>query len=142
MNALVLALLLQQVAVSPRVMVAGAQTYSWKNGTRTFELFPSETLVAEYHPVEASVTAIEPTAILLVNRPTMRIWKVQSAVLTLQKLESLRPVFHDVAPETGRLRVPVGLVCGTSRFDAPWLEVLEKSGTKCVPDFWYVPTLR
>ena len=131
-------LLLAVLAQSPAV-------HTFRDARRSYTLYESPTLVAEPRPSDATraaVLALDPLATVTLERPTMRLWKVRDAAAVRAKLGALRPVFHDVASGAGRLRVPLGLVCGGQRVEAAWDEVLARSGAECLPDFWYVPVLR
>jgi len=141
MHALLLLSLLSQVTVAPAPLIKRA----WNDGQRSHALYESTSFVAEPAPsdaMRAELLASDPTAALRVDRPTMRIWKVRDAAATRARHPTLRPVFHDLSSGAGRMRVPVGLVCDGVRSAAPWLEVLERSSAKCLPDFWYPPVLR
>lgn len=128
--------------VAPGV-VAPWTTFS--DGKRSYKLYESAVLIAEPSPSEevaAQIRANDVTATVVLERPTMRIWKVLDAKAMRSKVSALRPAFHDVASGGGRYRVPMGLVCGGVRRAADWAEVLSQSGASCLPDFWYPPTLR
>ncbi len=147
MNALLLCLLSQVATSTPAaVPTVSPVMRTFSDGKRSYKLYESMTLVAEPSPTEGrkqSLRALDPSATVLVERPTMRIWKVRDAAALRSKLDTLRPVFHDVASGAGRFRVPLGLVCNGESVTATWLEVLERSGgAGCLPDFWYPPVLR
>ena len=102
-------------------------------------------LVAEPSPTperHAVLLALEASATIVVDRPTMRVWKVRDAGALRAKVAELRPVFHDSPALIGRIRVPLGLVCAGERSAAPWLEVLRRSDGACLPDFWYPPVAK
>lgn len=144
MSTFLLLSVLAQVVVAPPVVKVEPTQRAFSDGRRSYPLFESVTLVAEQAPStqgREAVLAADPSATISLERPTMRIWKVRDAAAVRAKVAALRPVFHDV-PGAGRYRVPVGLVCGGERRAAPWLEVLERSGAECLPDFWYPPVLR
>ncbi|MFZ5438570.1 MAG: hypothetical protein ACOZQL_01110 [Myxococcota bacterium] len=148
MSTLLSLLVLAQVvpvggAGAPKAAEPVARTFS--DGRRSYTLYEGLTLVAEPSPSSAgreAVLAVDPSATVALERPTMRIWKVRDAAAVRARVVSLRPVFHDVPSGAGRYRVPMGLVCGGERRAAAWLEVLERSGAGCLPDFWYPPVLR
>lgn len=148
---LLLSVLAQAPAVSPSGAEPNVPLTPWKtfsDGKRSYKLYESVVLVAE--PISAGaadelasqVRAADATATVVLERPTMRIWKVLDAKAVRAKVPGLRPAFHDVASGGGRYRVPMGLVCGGVRRAADWQEVLSQSGASCLPDFWYPPTLR
>lgn len=127
------------------VQAATPKPFTWSDGQRSYKLWKSATLVAEPSPTPAlreAIAAAEPKAELVVDRPTMRVWKVTDAEAVLAKVVALRPVFHDAQRGAGRMRVPLALVCGNERVIKPWAEVLSGSGGACLPDFWYAPVLR
>lgn len=144
MNSVLLLTVLAQVATAP---VAPAKTPStpltWSDGKRTFKLYESQVLVAEPKPTDAGRDALlKLGATLVIDRPTMRVWKVSDAIAVRNSLPELRPVLHDSKALMGRYRVPLALVCDGKRVEKPWLEVLEGSGGECLPDFWYPPVMR
>ena len=123
--------------------LAQAPSYTWSDGTRSHTLWESPVLVAEPSPTGARAEALRALgASLLVDRATMRVWKVKDAAAVRAKFDELRPVFHDSRSGVGRYRVPLALVCGSERRELPWLEVLKGSGGACLPDFWYPPVLK
>jgi hypothetical protein len=132
------------VVPAPQPQVTPAfRTFS--DGKRSYKLYESLVLVAEPRPSDATaakVRELDATATVVLERPTMRVWKVRDAKAVRAAIATLRPAFHDVSTGGGRYRVPLGLVCDGVRRDAEWLEVLERSGAGCLPDFWYPPTLR
>jgi hypothetical protein len=147
MQTLLLLSLLAQVPSTPvPAPVTPERTpYTWSDGKRTYTLWESSQLIAEPVPTaerRAALLAFEPTAVLIVDRPTMRVWKVRDAAAARAKVSDLRPVFHDQRAGVGRFRVPLGLVCDGQRSAAPWLEVLQRSNGACLPDFWYPPVLK
>jgi hypothetical protein len=144
MNSVLLLAVLAQVATSPSVPAPGAPAvYSFSDGKRSYKLFESQVLVAEPSPNETRAAVLaESGAVLVLDKPTMRVWKVRDAAAVRKQLTELRPVFHDSRALIGRYRVPLALVCDGKRVEKPWLEVLEGSGGACVPDFWYPPVLR
>lgn len=146
MSTLLLFVLAQvATAPTPKVSAPAPTERSFSDGRRSYRLYESVTLVAEPSPSLAgreAVLAVEPPATVALERPTMRVWKVRDAAAVRARVSSLRPVFHDVPGGVGRYRVPMGLVCGGERRAADWLEVLERSGAECLPDFWYPPVLR
>lgn len=144
---LLLAVLSQVAAPSSGATVPPPERapVTWSDGQRTYKLWESAQLVAEPLPTEAgraALLALEPGAVLKVDRPTMRVWKVRDAAALRSRLASLLPVFHDARSGVGRMRVPLGLVCEGVRSAAPWQEVLARSGAACLPDFWYAPVLK
>lgn len=143
---LLLSLLAQVPSATPPVFTPAERTpYTWSDGRRTYQLWESAQLIAEPVPTaerRAALLALEPTAVLVVDRPTMRVWKVRDAAAARAKVSELRPVFHDQRSGVGRFRVPLGLVCDGQRSAAPWLEVLRRSDGACLPDFWYPPVLK
>ena len=130
--------------------LAQAPSYTWSDGTRSHTLWESPVLVAEPSPTGARAEALGALgATLVVDRATMRIWKVTDAAAVRTRVAELRPVFHDSRSGVGRYRVPLALVCAPRRRDQkserrelPWLEVLKESGGACLPDFWYLPVLK
>ncbi len=144
MNSVLLLTVLAQVATAP---LAPAKTPSapltWSDGKRTFKLYESQVLVAEPRPTDAGrESLLKLGATLVIDRPTMRVWKVTDALAVRALLPELRPVLHDSKALIGRYRVPLALVCNGERVEKPWREVLEGSGASCLPDFWYPPVLR
>lgn len=143
---LLLAVLAQQPSLAPAAPTPPERTpYRWSDGKRSHLLWESAQLVAEPAPTLArreALLALEPGAVLVIDRPTMRVWKVRDAAAVRAKVAELRPVFHDQASGVGRYRVPLGLVCAGERHSAPWLEVLQRSDGACLPDFWYPPVLK
>lgn len=134
-----------QVVVTPGPASTAPAFRTFSDGKRSFKLYESAVLVAEPKPsdvVAARVRELDANAVVVLERPTMRVWKVRDAKTVRAAVATLRPAFHDVADGGGRYRVPMGLVCDGVRRDAEWLEVLERSGASCLPDFWYPPTLR
>ena len=124
-------------------VMAQAPSYTWRDGTRAHTLWMSPVLVAEPSPTGARAETLKALgATLLVDRATMRVWKVIDAEAVRTKVAELRPVFHDSRAGVGRYRVPLALVCSGERRVLPWLEVLEGSGGACLPDFWYPPVLK
>jgi hypothetical protein len=147
MQTLLLLSLLAQVPSAPAPLVTPAERppYMWSDGQRTYKLWESAQLIAEPAPTaerRAALLAFEPAAVLVVDRPTLRVWKVRDAAAARAKVSDLRPVFHDQRSGVGRFRVPLGLVCDGQRTAAPWLEVLQRSNGACLPDFWYPPVLK
>ena len=147
MSTLLLLSLLTQVQAGggPVGPVVTPVQHSFSDGTRSYKLYESATLVAESKPTDAqrdAVLAADASAMVVLVKPTMRIWKVQHAARVREAVASLRPVFHDISSGGGRMRVPLGLVCGSEYVSAPWQDVLSKSGASCLPDFWYAPVLR
>lgn len=146
MQTLLLLAVLSQVATTPSVTLPVERPpFTFSDGQRTYKLWDSATLIAEPSPtpaLRAAILAAEPKAEVVVDLPTMRVWKVRDAVALRTKLKDLRPVFHDTRAGTGRFRVPLALVCGDQRVIKPWAEVLSGSGGACLPDFWYPPVLR
>lgn len=116
---------------------------TFSDGKRSYKLWESPVLVAEPAPTSARGEALLALgAILVVERPTMRVWKVRDAKAVRAQVAELRPVFHDTQAGLGRFRVPLALVCDGKRLVKPWFEVLEGSGGACLPDFWYPPVLK
>jgi hypothetical protein len=145
MNTFLLLSVLAQVT-SPRatgVVAVERAPLNWSDGRRSYKLWESPVLVAEPGPTEARGAVLRSLgATLVVDRPTMRVWKVTDAPAVRAKVPELRAVLHDNRQNTGRYRVPLALVCRGERLIKPWLEVLEASGADCLPDFWYLPVLR
>lgn len=140
---LLLSLLSQVMAPRPAPLPPQRAPYTWSDGHRTYQLWESAQLVAEPGPTPARRDALLALgAVLVVDRPTMRVWKVSDAAAVCAKVAELRPVFHDLPSGVGRYRVPLGLVCAGQRSAAPWLEVLQRSSGACLPDFWYPPVLK
>lgn len=144
MNSVLLLAVLSQVVTSPAAPAPGAAApYSFSDGKRSYKLYESLVLVAEPSPTPARGDLLrELGATLVIDKPTMRIWKVRDAAAARKQLAELRPVFHDSRALIGRYRVPLALVCDGARVEKPWLEVLEGSGARCLPDFWYPPVLK
>lgn len=146
MQTLLLLSLLAQVRVAPATTPSSPiepSPFTWSDGQRSYKLWESPSLIAEPSPTAArrdALLALDAT--LVVDRPTMRVWKVRDAAALRAKFPELRPVFHDNRAGVGRYRVPLALVCAGQRRDAPWREVLEGSSAACLPDFWYPPVLR
>jgi hypothetical protein len=116
---------------------------TWSDGKRSYDLYESRVLVAEPKPTETGKAALlELGARLVIELPTMRVWKVDDAPATRARLAGLRPVLHDNKALSGRYRVPLALVCDGERLEKPWREVLEGSNARCLPDFWYRPVLK
>jgi len=141
---LLLCVLSQVIAPQPAPAAAVERApYTWSDGHRSYKLWESVQLVAEPGPTPAHRDALlAQGGVLVVDRPTMRVWKVTDARAARARFAELRPVFHDVPALVGRFRVPMGLVCNGQRVDAPWLEVLQRSDGTCLPDFWYPPVLK
>ena len=141
---LVLAVLAQIASTPPAAAIEPERTpFTFNDGERIHKLWESPVLVAEPAPTAARSEALRALgAVLIVDRPTMRVWKVSDASVVRTKVPDLRPVFHDNRSGVGRLRVPLALVCDGQRTVKPWLEVLEGSGGACLPDFWYQPVLK
>ena len=146
MQILLLVSVLSQVPLAPLpVRPVERAPHTWSDGKRSYKLWESPVLIAEPSPTSArrdALLALEPAATLVVDRPTMRVWKVRDAAAVRARLAELRPVFHDSSSGAGRYRVPLALVCDGQRTELPWLEVLERSGGACLPDFWYPPVLK
>ena len=145
MQSLLLLAVLSQVTTPQVTLPVERQPFTFSDGQRTYKLWDSATLIAEPSPtpaLRAAILAAEPNAELVVDRPTMRVWKVRDAAALRGKLAELRPVFHDSRSGAGRFRVPLALVCAGQRVIKPWAEVLSGSGGACLPDFWYPPVLR
>lgn len=139
---LLLSVLAQVPAVQPSRPMERAP-FTWTDGKRSYQLWESAVLIAEPAPGAArrdALLALE--AVVVIDRPTMRVWKVRDVAMMKTKFPELRPVFHDNRAGVGRYRVPLGLVCAGQRRDAPWREVLEASSAECLPDFWYPPVLK
>lgn len=140
-TALLLAVLAQVVTPSSPAVPPPAPL-TWSDGQRRFKLYESARHVAEPSPRSATRDALlrlEPSATVLVETPTMRVWKVGDAKALRAQRPELLPVLHDVPAGVGRLRVPLALVCEGRREVLPWREVLSRSGAECLPDFWYAP---
>jgi hypothetical protein len=146
MNSVLLLAVLAQVATSSpssSPQPGAPQLYSWSDGKRSYKLYESFVLVAEPSPDATRGDMLkELGATVVVDRPTMRIWKVSDAAAVRKQFADLRPVFHDSRALMGRYRVPLALVCGGKRVEKSWLEVLQQSSAECLPDFWYPPVLR
>ncbi len=147
MQTLLLLAVLAQTAATPANQAVQLELertpFTFSDGERTYKLWESPVLVAEPAPTDARRQALLALgAVLVVDRPTMRVWKMSDALAVRTKVAELRPVFHDTRAGVGRFRVPLALVCDGKRTVKPWLEVLEGSGGACLPDFWYLPVLR
>ena len=145
MNTFLLLSVLAQVTSSPAAPVVAAERapHTWSDGKRSYKLWESPVLVAEPGPAEARAEVLRALgATLVVESPTMRVWKVNDALAVRAKVPELRAVLHDNRQNSGRYRVPLALVCRGERVLKAWLEVLEGSGADCLPDFWYPPVLR
>lgn len=141
-TALLLAVLAQVLAPQPPATVPSPGALTWSDGQRRFKLYESARHVAEPAPSDTQREALlrlEPTATVLVDTPTMRVWRVPDAKALRAKWPVLLPVLHDVPAGVGRLRVPLALVCDGRREVLPWRDVLARSGAACLPDFWYPP---
>lgn len=135
--------LLAQVQVAPVTSPLEPVPFTWSDGQRSYKLWESPVLIAEPSPTPArrdALLALE--AVVVIDRPTMRVWKVRDLTAVKTRFPELRPVFHDNRAGVGRYRVPLGLVCAGQRREAPWREVLEGSSGVCLPDFWYPPVLK
>lgn len=148
MHALLLLTLLSQaptqtggVVVSPQVPAR-----SFSDGERQYTVYESQRFVAEAAPSDEfakQLRALDPQATVKLSKPTMRIWQVSNPAKLRVALPALKPVFHDLSNGSGRMRVPVGLVCGGQKQSpASWEEVFSRSGSECLPDFWYPPHVR
>lgn len=143
MNTFLLLAVLAQVVAPQMAAQPELTSYSWSDGKRSFKLYESPVLVAEPAPTAGRRDALLAAgASLVVDRPTMRVWKVGDARAVRGQVADLRPVFHDSRAGIGRYRVPLALVCDGHRTEKPWLEVLQGSGGGCLPDFWYPPVLK
>lgn len=144
MQTLLLLMLSQAPTISPPPRVPAVRApYTWSDGQRSYKLWESLVLVAEPSPTAAGKKALLALgASLVVDRPTMRVWKVTDAAGARAAVAELRPVFHDSPAGMGRYRVPLAVVCDGERTVKPWLEVLEGSTGACLPDFWYLPVLK
>ena len=143
MQTLLLLSLLAQVRVAPAPPPVEPAQFTWSDGKRSYKLWESAVLIAEPKPTaERGAALVALAAIVVVDRPTMRVWKVADAAALRTKFSELRPVFHDNRAGVGRYRVPLGLVCAGQRRDAPWREVLEGSSGACLPYFWYPPVMK
>lgn len=134
--------MLSQVPAEPRPpAVTSEHRVSWSDGTRSHLLFESAFQLAERSPTEAMkarVLAIDPSAVVLLQTATMRIWSVGDAARVSRSITSLRPVLHDIAPETGNWKVALSLVCHGEERPMSSRDVLSRSGTDgCLPNFWY-----
>ena len=117
---LLLSVLSQVIAPHAGTTVVERAPYTWSDGHRSYKLWESVQLVAEPEPTAARKDVLlAQGAVLVVDRPTMRVWKVTDAPAVRTQFAELRPVFHDVPALVGRFRVPVGLVfqslCGSQK---------------------------
>ncbi|MDP1823393.1 MAG: hypothetical protein Q8L48_09130 [Archangium sp.] len=143
MQTLLLLCLLAQVPVAPVTRPVEPAPFTFSDGQRSYPLWASAVLIAEPRPTaERGAALLALGAMVVVDRPTMRVWKGGDVAALQTKFPELRPVFHDNRAGVGRYRVPLGLVCAGQRRDAPWREVLEGSSGACLPDFWYPPVLK
>lgn len=146
MQSLLLLSVLTQVVAGPASSAQSPDApLSWSDGRRLHKAWPSPHLVSEPNPSDSgrqAILALAPEAQLVVDRPTMRLWRVRDSAELWAKLPALRPAFYERAELVGRLRVPLGLVCDGHRTSTPWREVFSRSSARCLPDFWYPPILK
>jgi hypothetical protein len=105
------------------------------------QVYVNPVLVAEPKPSAegaAAVRALDASAVVVVDRPTMRVWRVASSAAVLARRPSWLPVLHDLPSGAGRLQVPVGVVCAGERVALPGLPALARvtADQRCLPDFW------
>lgn len=142
---ILLSVLAQVIAPAPAPASLERTPHTFSDGKRSYKLWESPVLVAEPAPTaerRKALLALDPSAVVVIDRPTMRVWNVREAVTLRAKVAALRPVFHDNRAGTGRYRVPLALVCGGTSTPRPWLEVLQGSDGTCLPNFWYPPVLK
>jgi hypothetical protein len=143
----VLSLVLSQaVPASPPPAVVSTPSpwgapLSWKQGERTRQVWVSPVLVAEPSPTTegaAAVRRLDADALVVAERPTMRLWRVKDAVVVRCAWPAALSVVNDLPSTASRARVPVGLVCGGAKVAASGLAVLERAAREpgCTPDFW------
>lgn len=141
MTALLLSVVLAQAAAG-----GWGEPLTWSDGQRLHTLWVNPALVAEPAPSAAgaeALRAVAPEAELVVDKPTMRLWRVKDAAAVRAKLATLRPVLHEKPSPAMRPRVVLGLACGPKVIEATWREALERSGVDgCTPNFWTPGTLR
>lgn len=154
MHLLFALVVLSQVKVAePQAAVmrskAWAPPVTWVEQGVTKQASLSIELVAEPGPptaaTAAAITAFDPAAHIVFERPSMRLWQVTNPAATLAHVAQLLPVLHDLPSTASRLRVPVGVVCpGKNVSDIRGLEVLAYLGAHpdCLPNFWYRPTTK
>jgi hypothetical protein len=119
---------------------------AWRDGVKTHSLWVSPVLVAEPRPSARgaeALRAVAPEATVVVDKQTMRVWRVKDAAVVRAQLDGLEPVLHELPSTAGRMKVVLGLACGARVEPMGWREVLERSGTDgCTPNFWTPGTLR
>ncbi len=119
---------------------------TWSDGARLRKVWVSPTLVAEPSPSPAGaegLRAAAPEATLVVDKPTMRVWKVKDAAALRAKLPALEPVLHERPSSASRPKVVRGLACAARVEAMGWREALERSGQAgCTPNFWTPGALR
>jgi hypothetical protein len=103
--------------------------------------FINPQLVAEPVPTaetKAALLALEPGATVVVERPTMRVWRVSDGATLRTKLPVLAPVLNDLPTSSSRLKVLVGWQCGAQHVKTTSLA--PRAG--CLPDFWMKPVTK
>lgn len=136
----------QAVPGSPAVPVASASSawgapLAWKDGGRTHQVWLSPVLVAEPSPTPegaAALRRLDAGAVVVAERPTMRLWRVKDAAAVRRAWATALPVVNDLPSTASRARVPVGLVCGGARVSVVGWAALERAAREpgCTPDFW------
>jgi hypothetical protein len=103
--------------------------------------FVNPRLVAEPMPTaetKAALLALEASATVVVERPTMRVWLVSDAAALRAKLSALAPVLNDLPSSSSRLKVLVGWQCGAQHVKT--VSLAPRAG--CLPDFWMKPVAK
>ena len=120
---------------------------TWTGAGAVKHAWVSPTLLAEPAPTAErakAVLAADPSATILLEKPTMRLWTVRSPTQLQAAVPGLVPVLHELPSASSRLKVPLGAICGGQRVVLPGLAALEHVSAHpgCLPDFWYRPALR
>lgn len=135
MTALLLSAVLAQAAAG-----GWGEPLTWSDGVKQHRLWVNPALVAEPSPSGAgaeALRAVAPEAELVVDKPTMRLWRVKDAAAVRTRLPSLQPVLHEKPSSVVRPRVVRGLACGATVEPMPWQQALARSGVDgCTPNFW------
>lgn len=141
MTALLLSMVVAQVTAG-----GWGEPLTWSDGVKPHRVWVNPALVAEPSPSGAgaeALRAVAPEAELVVDKPTMRLWRVKDAASVRAKLPALQPVLHEKPSSALRPRVVRGLACGAKVLDVGWREALERSGADgCTPNFWTPGHLR
>lgn len=132
--------LLLSVVLAQAAQGGWGEPLTWRDGVKSRSVWVSPVLVAEPSPRPAgaeALRAVAPEATLVVDKPTMRVWRVKDAAAVRAQLEALEPVLHELPSTAGRMKVVRGLACGGRVEAMGWREALERSGVgDCTPNFW------